>query len=111
MKKIIVLVICVLMALPVIAKPAAAQADTESAETGREKIGEGFRMLLDGLADELGPLSEDVADAWRDMLDDIEDLNAYEAPERLPNGDIIIRRKVPLPEGEATEVPGEGTEL
>jgi len=34
--------------------------------------------------------------ALRDLEEKIDDLNAYLPPEVLPNGDIIIRRKVPL---------------
>ncbi len=54
-------------------------------------------MLLEGLMQEIGP-------ALKDLEGKIDDLNAYYPPEVLPNGDIIIRRKVPLavpaPEGE-----------
>ena len=40
-----------------------------------------------------------------DLMDKLEDLDAYHLPEVLPNGDIIIRRKVPLiPEKEEGEV-------
>jgi hypothetical protein len=51
-----------------------------------ELFSEGARRLLEGLNEELGPLLQDLGDR-------IEDLNAYEAPEILPNGDILIRRK------------------
>lgn len=73
-----------------LAAPAVAQ-DTEKPrnpelEEGAEKLGEAFELLFKGLSKELEPLAE----AWRDLLEDLPD---YEAPEELPNGDIIIRRR------------------
>lgn len=44
---------------------------------------------LQGLVDEMGP-------AFEELQGKIGDLTNYHAPEVLPNGDIIIRRKVPL---------------
>lgn len=53
-----------------------------------EKLGEGLRKLFEGLADDMAPLLDGLAEQ-------LEGLNAYEPPEVLPNGDIIIRRKKP----------------
>jgi len=44
---------------------------------------------LQGLADQMGP-------AFEELQGMIGDFTNYHAPEVLPNGDIIIRRKVPL---------------
>lgn len=63
---------------------------------GAEQIAEGLKLLLQGLMVE-------GQEGWAKLGDWLDDLNAYEAPERLPNGDIIIRRRTPLPEGE-TEI-------
>jgi hypothetical protein len=41
--------------------------------------------------------------AIEDLQGFVEDLNAYHPPEVLPNGDIIIRRKTPLEQGEGEE--------
>lgn len=49
-------------------------------------LSEGARRLLEELQEDLTPL-------LRGLADELEGLNAYEAPEILPNGDIIIRRK------------------
>ncbi|WP_240453876.1 hypothetical protein [Chachezhania antarctica] len=93
--------------------PAAAQ---DPVEDGASKIQRGLGMLLDGLRDEAAPTLrqfQDLADqvgpgmrdfveemgpALTDLIDQVEDWANYEAPEMLPNGDIIIRRKLPEPE-------------
>ncbi len=73
-------------------------------------IGRGLGMMLDHLMNEMGPdldaLGDDMSGALSQlapMLDDlsvlVDDLANYQAPERLENGDVIIRRKpgAPLP--------------
>ncbi len=82
-----------LLVLTVNGLPAIAQ-DTTAPESGEISEGmnmlqEGTRLLLRGLMQEIGPALEGLEDK-------IDDLNAYLPPEVLPNGDIIIRRKVPL---------------
>jgi len=74
---------------------------------------QGLQLFLEGLQDELSPalrefsdLAEQAGPAMRDflqemgpafaeMLNEIQDWSAYHPPEILPNGDIILRRKVP----------------
>lgn len=70
-------------------------------------LAEGLRGLMEGLAEDMLPLMEQLADK-------MSDLNAYEAPEVLPNGDIIIRRKPdapkePKPPKDAPEVNPDGS--
>ncbi|GKY88333.1 AAA+ family ATPase [Sinisalibacter aestuarii] len=60
---------------------------------GAEQLSEGLKLLLRGLMAE-------GEEGWQNLTDWLDDLSAYDAPERLPNGDIIIRRKVPLPEAQ-----------
>ncbi len=54
---------------------------------------------LEGLAQEMGPLldklSAEMAPVMEKLLDEVDDWAAYQLPETLPNGDIIIRRKTP----------------
>lgn len=78
----------------------AAQAEEEdnAFREGMSLLSEGTRLLLEGLVDELEP-------ALRGVDDLIDDLNTYHAPEMLPNGDIIIRRRTPLTPEEPA--PGE----
>lgn len=60
---------------------------------------------LQGFADDLGPslrsFAAEMGPALRELLQEVEDWSAYEKPEMLDNGDIIIRRKRP-------ETPEEG---
>lgn len=64
---------------------------SEDFRDGAKALGEAMEHFFEGLTKEMEP----VAEAWRQMLDDLQDLPQYEAPEELPNGDIIIRRKQP----------------
>ena len=56
---------------------------------GRDLMSEALRLFMRGLLEEMEPAINDFS-ALLDNLD------AYHAPEVLPNGDIIIRRKTPL---------------
>ncbi len=69
--------------------PLQAQETNDDVREGFSLLQEGTRLLLEGLLKEIGP-------ALLELQGRIIDLNAYYAPEVLPNGDIIIRRKVPL---------------
>ena len=77
-----------------VASPSFAEEDQ-----GRDLMAEALRLFMRGLLEEMEP----AVDGLEGLLDD---LSAYHAPEVLPNGDIIIRRKRPLePEiGEEGEV-------
>ncbi len=95
---------CIVLILTLgLALPAAAQEAERDLEEGLDLFSEGARRLLQGLMDELEPTLDDLREA-------LDGLDAYEAPEVLPNGDIIIRRKQPLnretvpPEGEEIEI-------
>ena len=96
--------------------PAVAEEHSGLAE-GLEQLGEGANSLLEGLMKELGPALDDLESLGAELAPLLEDLNssiaeslgdlsAYHAPEILPNGDILIRRKEPLaPEEEAPSGP------
>ena len=84
--------------------------DNEIGE-GVDMLRQGARRLMDGLMGEVEPSMRDLADSlkeWDFQGLSIDDLGQYHPPEVLPNGDIIIRRKVPL----VVEPPGaEGEEV
>lgn len=88
-------------------QPGAQRADTgaeEKLREGAELLGEGLQLLLNGMKDDVVPLLEDLRKELGDEMGPLveglrgklDELNAYYPPEVLPNGDIIIRRKVPL---------------
>lgn len=79
------------------------QTQDGQAQDGMSLMQEGMRLLFEGLMDEMEPTLEDLRDlaqemepALQDLRDMIGDMGQYHAPEVLPNGDILIRRKTPL---------------
>lgn len=92
--------------------PAVAQdSDTGSSlmERGAELFWEGLRKEmapsleeLEGLMTTIGPSMQsflaEMGPALAEIANKVEDWSRYEAPEILPNGDIIIRRKPDEPE-------------
>lgn len=91
--------------------PALAQEEENNLSRGADLLRQGMGLMLEGMMDEMRPLSEDLADGWAEgwakLVELLADFSAYEAPEVLPNGDIIIRRKEPL----LPDVPGEEGEI
>ncbi|SNX68850.1 hypothetical protein SAMN05878503_102313 [Cereibacter ovatus] len=96
------------LALCLLLSPALAQEappdESGDVEDGFSLLGEGMNLLLRGLIDEMEPAMRDMGDAMaelqpalRDLLAQVDDLRNYQAPERLPNGDILIRRKPDAP--------------
>ncbi len=87
----------------------------QDAERGLSLMERGAQLFLDGLLREVEPGLRDLEGALREMepalrgfidqmgpaltelLGQVDDLANYNAPEMLPNGDIILRRKQPLP--------------
>ena len=65
-----------------------AQAQDNDLGDGMDLLSQGTKLLLRGLMGEIEP-------ALRELEGALQDLNAYHAPEVLPNGDILIRRKEP----------------
>ncbi|MVO16961.1 hypothetical protein [Parasedimentitalea huanghaiensis] len=102
MKQILPLTFAALIALPAVAQDQ--DQDPSLMEQGLELFWEGLRQemapTLDDmrqLAETLGPsmqgfLSE-MGPALAEIANQVEDWSAYEMPEILPNGDIIIRKK------------------
>jgi hypothetical protein len=98
------------LALMLLAHPLLAQNEPPSLmERGAQLFFEGLMQEMAPALDELSALVEDAGPALQDfltqmgpklraVLEEVEDWSAYEAPEVLPNGDIIIRRKPEAPE-------------
>lgn len=77
------------------ALPAAAQD-----EDGSSKMDQALQLFLEGLLLEMEPAMEnmraflkEMGPAMAELLNEVKDWSAYEPPEILENGDIIIRRK------------------
>ena len=99
------------LALALILPLAAVPARAEEPAPGPSLMERGAQMFLEGMLKELEPaiedlsgLAEDLGPAlqqfaaemgpkFKELMAEVEDWSAYQAPEILPNGDIIIRRK------------------
>ncbi len=99
--------IACLAASPVLAEeaPSTPQGDMEE---GFSLLERGARLLFRGFLDEMGPALDDMqggleeaaremGPALRQLLALVDDVRNYEPPERLPNGDVIIRRRADAP--------------
>ena len=100
------------------ADPEAPPAPDPNAEEGLSLMERGAQILLRSMIDSMQPqlnqMGDDMATALtemqpalRELARLIGDIRNYEAPEVLPNGDIIIRRKRPVP----PVPPGSETEI
>ncbi|WP_226549651.1 AAA+ family ATPase [Celeribacter naphthalenivorans] len=93
----------ILIPMLFLAAPVLAEDTPSDPEEGWNLLREGSKLLLEHLFEDMGP-------ALKELEGYVDDLNAYEAPVILPNGDILIRRK---PEGapEEPSIPDEGIDL
>ena len=78
---------------------------------GSRLMQDGAKLLLRGLMAEAEPMLDEIGRGLREMepalreigprllqlVDLMGDMANYEAPERMPNGDIVIRRKAGAP--------------
>lgn len=117
------------LAAPLQAQDAAPPADQGDVDQGLSLIERGTQLLLRGLMAEMEPALRDMQKGLDEAMTDIEpalrdlatllgDIRNYEAPVRLPNGDILIRRKAdaPFPEPgrpgpDSMPEPGPGGEI
>jgi len=112
MKQIVILTFVACLGV----SPAIAQEEVAPEnQDGFSLMEEGARMLMRGLMtemepaitdlreglEEMGPafaeFAQSVGPAFVEMLDQVDDFRNYDAPEFLPNGDIVIRRKPDAP--------------
>lgn len=78
---------------------------------GLNLVEKGMKQLFRGMLEEMGPVKDDLRNLLENMgpmmlelQEMVGDVTQYHVPEMLPNGDIIIRRKVPL----QPEIPENG---
>lgn len=93
----------------------AANDDRSEMSEGVDLLEQGARLLLRGLMQELAPALREMESGLRELEALMGDFSLYHAPEILPNGDILIRRRTPVApppdQGEAAPAPGEEIEL
>ncbi len=104
-----------------VAAPATAQEEDGTIRDGLNLFSEGSRLILEGLLDEMRPMLEEARPFFEDEMlpflqslgQLIDDITVYELPERLPNGDIIIRRSPDAPPWQepAPDTDGSAVEL
>ncbi len=94
-----------LLAAPLQAQDTGTDPDERSLmEQGAELFFKGLRQEMEPalesmleMAQQFGPsmmsFLEEMGPALADLVDEVQDWSAYHAPEVLPNGDIIIRKK------------------
>lgn len=98
------------LALALLTAPLQAEEPPSLMERGAQLFFEGLLQEMSPALDDLTDLLEEAGPALqnfvtqmgpklREVLEEVEDWSVYAAPEVLPNGDIIIRRKpdAPLP--------------
>lgn len=101
----------------------AAPAVAEEEGNGKSLMQQGAELFLKGLTEQMEPALDDLKSLTEEMgpqlreffsemgpalgsiLEEVEDWSVYEAPEMLPNGDIIIRRKPDEPEEPSSTDP------
>lgn len=100
MKRIATFTIAACLALSPVVMQATEKAEIDE---GLSLMEQGATLLLRGLMSEMEPalkdlqgLADEMGPALLELQGMIGDFTNYHAPEVLPNGDIIIRRKTPL---------------
>ncbi len=106
------LALCLLTTAPAFAQdaPLAPEAEGE----GFSLMEEGMKLVMRGMMEEMQPaldemgkaleeagpalqgLGEEIGPKLRQLIALIDDIENYDAPVMLPNGDILIRRNAPL---------------
>ena len=98
----------VVLTLTLAAAPLRAETEAQGADEGFSLIEEGAKIILRSLLDDmepaldemqngLGTAVEELGPVLRNLAAMMGDIRNYHAPEMLPNGDIIIRRKPGAP--------------
>jgi hypothetical protein len=75
--------------------PALAQEPAGDIAEGTDLMQEGAKLLLRGFMAEMGPALSQM----EELAKLIGEIDQYYPPEVMPNGDIILRRRVPLVPG------------
>jgi hypothetical protein len=123
----------VALALCIAATPAFAEEPPVTPETDSEGFSlmeEGMKLVMRGMMEEMQPaldemgkaleeagpalegLGAEIGPKLRQLIALIDDIENYDAPVMLPNGDILIRRNAPLaPKPDTLPQPGPNGEI
>ena len=92
-----------------------APAPEAAPDEGFSLMEEGAKLFFRGLMSEMEPAIEEMGRAltelepmMRELAEVIDDITAYQMPEVLENGDILIRRKPDAPPFQPPVAPPEG---
>ena len=94
-----------LLALPVRAEvsPTLPAPGTDGMQQGQDLLQQGMQSILEGLFTQMQPAINDMSRALTEMrpmaeqlMQMMDNIGNYQAPEVQPNGDILIRRKPPV---------------
>ncbi|TRD16676.1 hypothetical protein [Palleronia caenipelagi] len=99
---------CLCVAVICIPFLAPAQEAEQDLEDGAGMISEGTRLLLRGLLERAEPELQrllGMLEEWDGAEFPLSDLHLYHAPEVLPNGDIILRRRNEPPSADPIDPP------
>ena len=109
------LALIALMATPALGETPAAP--PPGVDEGVGLMQKGAEILLRGLMENMEPALKDMGEAMaqmepklRELMAMVDDITNYHAPEKLENGDILIRRKTPA-ELKLESLPGNQIEL
>ena len=109
------LALIALMATPALGETPAAP--PPGVDEGVGLMQKGAEILLRGLMENMEPALKDMGEAMaqmepklRELMAMVDDITNYHAPEKLENGDILIRRKTPA-ELMLETLPGNQIEL
>lgn len=106
MKQVFALAVAASLAAPLAAQEAEDENGLTLMERGAKLFFEGIMREmepamkdLEGLAERMGPelkrFVDEMGPAFAELMEQIDDLSTYHPPEMLPNGDIILRKKIP----------------
>lgn len=112
-------ILSLLLAAPLPALAEVPVPEVPPAEEGTSLMEEGLKMMMRGMMTELEPALEDMQGMLGELGDVTDqlgpqiqsiltlmgDVRFYDMPERLPNGDILIRRKADAPPPPPLGVP------
>ncbi|MGP9790293.1 AAA+ family ATPase [Roseinatronobacter sp. NSM] len=105
---IIAVCLCLAFALPAVADNPDTPPDTAQPDSFSSLLDRMLRGFMDNIDPHLRQMDRDMQALEPDLrrlLGQLRDMVDYHAPEILPNGDILIRRRQAAPDGDGNNQP------